>query len=129
MRFMNMYEVDDAVDRYRNHPTLGPATETLRNLVNFTNNVSDGWAYWPKPARAAAKLMELIEGDRFSDRFTDREDVTAAQVRKTYTPIKAFLTRHADKLKPGVLVGDIIVNPVDPNEEVAGLQQLQRRFS
>lgn len=27
------------------------------------NRNSDGWAYWPKPFRAAARLMEPVEGD------------------------------------------------------------------
>jgi len=56
---------------------------------------SDGWAYWPKPARAAARLMELIERDgtaryRFDQ---ERKDVTGAGLRKAYAPIKAFRRR------------------------------------
>ena len=38
--------------------------------------------------------MELIEGDGTWDaRFGPRDEVTAAQVRAAYRPIKAFLTR------------------------------------
>lgn len=93
MHFMNEYEIDDAVRRFRDHPTLGPATRTLSNLRDCANKNSDGWAYWPKPCRSAARLIALIEGDRMS-RFTDRDEVTAAQVKATYGPIKSFLTRH-----------------------------------
>lgn len=91
--WMNEYEIDDAVRRYEGHPALGPAARTLRNLRDEVNRNSDGWPYWKKPARAAQQLMTLVVGDP-RDRFNDRDDVTAAQVRKTYTPIKAFLTRN-----------------------------------
>ena len=90
---MNEYNIDDAVYRYKGHPVLGPATRSLRNLKDLVNRNSDGWAYWPKPSRAAKQLMNLIEGDP-RDRYGDREDVTAAQVRKAYVPIKSFLTRN-----------------------------------
>jgi hypothetical protein len=63
MRYMNDFDIDRAARRYGDHPVLGPAVETLTNLVEWTNENSDGWAYWPKPCRSAAKLMELIEGN------------------------------------------------------------------
>ncbi len=82
---MNEYDISEAQDRYHGDPVLGPAVTTLTRLVDWTNANSDGWAYWPKPARAAARLMELIEGDG---------TVTADDVRKALRPIKAFRTRH-----------------------------------
>jgi hypothetical protein len=92
MRWMNEYEVNDAVGRYSEHPVLGPASRTLHNLMVWTNQNSDGWPYWPKPARAAAKLMELmVEGH---DWDPDREDVTREQYLKALQPIKAFRTRQ-----------------------------------
>lgn len=94
MRFMNEYEVSDRQTFYRDHPVLGPATRTLTNLVDAANANSDGWCYWPKPARAAAKLMELIERDggaRWNS--GERDDATVAELRKAYAPIKAFRTR------------------------------------
>lgn len=95
MRFMNEYEIEEARDRYAEHPVLGPATETLANLRDAANMNSDGWAYWPKPARAAAKLMDLIERDGTARyRFdSEREDATVAELRKALAPIKAFRTR------------------------------------
>ena len=55
---------------------------------------SDGWAYWPKPARAAAKLMELIEGDGTSEyRYGQREDATQRELKAAYRPMKSFRTR------------------------------------
>jgi hypothetical protein len=95
MRFMSEHVINDRVAAYVDHPVLGPATLTLANLRDAADANSDGWAYWPKPARAAARLMELIERDgtaryRFDD---ERADATAAELRKAYAPIKAFRTR------------------------------------
>ncbi len=97
MRFMNQWDVEEAAARFQNHPILGPATATLHNLMDWTNSHSDGWAYWPKPTRAAARLMELIERDGTAQyRFDDeREDVTVAEYRVALRPIKAFRTRQA----------------------------------
>jgi hypothetical protein len=95
MRFMNTWDIDDARKRYANHPILGPATRTLDNLRDWADDNSDGWAYWPKPSRAAAKLQEMIERDGTSKyRFGDRDDVTAAEYRKALSPIKAFRTKQ-----------------------------------
>lgn len=95
MRFMNQWDVENAVQRYSKHPILGPATKTLENLVEWANSNSDGWAYWPKPARSAAKLMELIERDgTWQFRNGEREDVTAVEYRKALSPIKAFRTKQ-----------------------------------
>lgn len=97
MRFMNAWGIEEARSRYFLHPVLGPATATLFNLMEWANQNSDGWAYWPKPARAAKKLMELIERDGTSRwRFDDeRTDATQAEYKAALRPIKAFRTRQA----------------------------------
>lgn len=95
MMFMNEYEVNDALQRYAGHPILGPATRTLEELVYWTNTHSDGWAYWPKPCRAAAKLQELLTGDGtwfYRDQLAG--SVNEAEYRKALKPIKAFRTRQ-----------------------------------
>lgn len=94
MRFMNEYDVQDAERRFADHPTMGAAVTTLRNLVDWTNSHSDGWPYWPKPARAAARLMELIEGDGTWAAREAAENTTKAQVLAALRPIKAFRTRR-----------------------------------
>lgn len=95
MLFMNDYDIDEAQWTYGDHPVLGPAVQTLANLREWTNDNSDGWSYWPKPARAAARLMELIRGD---GTWQARQDVdqraTSEAYRKALAPIKAFRTRH-----------------------------------
>lgn len=95
MRFLNAYEIDQRAQQYATHPILGPATRTLRNLRDAADENSDGWAYYPKPARAASQLMELIDRDGTSRyRFDDeREDVTLTEYRKALAPVKAFQTR------------------------------------
>lgn len=98
---MNDYDIARAVRRYATHPILGPASRTLANLRDAANHNSDGWAYWPKPARAAAKLMEMIERDVMIERdgtwqyFNDpaRADVTSAEYKAALRPIRAFRTR------------------------------------
>jgi hypothetical protein len=96
MRFMNGYDINRAYLQYADHPVLGPAVETLDNLQQWTNCNSDGWSYWPKPVRAAAKLMELIERDGTSRYIFDsvREDATVEEYKAALRPIKAFRTRQ-----------------------------------
>lgn len=95
MRFMNDYEIEVARRRYEGHPVLGPAAETLSNLRYWTDRNSDGWPYWAKPARSAAKLMELIEGDGTNRALAEADErATPAAYRKALAPIKAFRTRQ-----------------------------------
>lgn len=96
MRFMNEWDIDNAVRLYSTHPVLGPATRTLASLADWADSHSDGWVYWPKPARSASKLMELIERDGTSRYHGGpREDATPAELRKALAPVKAFRTRWA----------------------------------
>jgi hypothetical protein len=93
MTWMNEWEIDNAVDRYRDHPVLGPAVLTLSDLRDITNRKSDGWHMWPKPAHAASKLMDMIAAaawDRHDSRYAEP---TPAALRAALVPIKAFRTR------------------------------------
>jgi hypothetical protein len=94
---MNRWDIEEACSLYQSHPVLGPATQTLHNLMVWTDSHSDGWAYWPKPARAAKRLMELIEGDgTWEYRFGDgiREKATVEEYKAALRPVKAFRTRQ-----------------------------------
>lgn len=93
MLFMNELEVEEATARWNDHPVLGPATKTLHNLMRCANSNSDGWAYWPKPCRAARQLQELIKAADKDRRELRPVSVDAGAVRRAYSPIKAFLTR------------------------------------
>lgn len=94
MLYMNTWEIDQNRQTWRRHSLLGPATQTLANLRDAADANSDGWAYWPKPARAARKLIQLINGENQQVRWNEaRPDVTLASLRAAYAPIKAFRTR------------------------------------
>ena len=96
--FLNEFDADHAVSRYCGHPILGPATSTLAELIDWTNENSDGWAYWPKPSRAARKLQELIGTGREYYDDPSRASVTADDLKRAYTPIRAFATKHGATL-------------------------------
>lgn len=97
MSWMNEYDVEDALYRFtrQDTPNLLTAATLLDRLVRWTNSNSDGWAYWPKPSRAAARLQELLQS---ADRY-DPRDVPDAELRKALSPIKAFLTRQGTSLE------------------------------
>lgn len=100
MYFMNEFDIQNAYNKYRDHATLGPAVESLANLMDWANNNSDGWAYWPKPARAAKNLMMLIQRQIINDlRGVTGSGIHAAEVRKALVPIKAFRTRQGADFK------------------------------
>jgi hypothetical protein len=94
MLFMNQWEVEEARERYASHAILGPATTTLYNLMRWANANSDGWAYWPKPTRAAAQLMELVQNHTRDLRRDGHASVSTDDLKRAYRPIKAFRTRQ-----------------------------------
>lgn len=93
MRFLNEYEVAEAAQRFVGRPdlpNLDAATRSLVSLVDWTNANSDGWPYWQKPRKAAAKLVELVAT---VDRF-DPVDCSPAELTAALRPVKAFRTRQ-----------------------------------
>lgn len=89
--WMNEHEVEEALRRFDDDtPNLREGAQVLDRLVRWTNNNSDGWPYWPKPARAANTLMGLLGG---ADRF-DPKDISGRQLALALRPIKSFLTRQ-----------------------------------
>jgi hypothetical protein len=94
MLFMNEYDIQDAAREYAGHAILGPATKTLLALADWTNRNSDGWAYWPKPCRAARALQELIQSHQRDLRETGGARVGTDELKRAYRPIRSFATRH-----------------------------------
>lgn len=97
MRYMNEYDIDSALRDY--DPAIVPNRAYLALVVDalreWTNRNSDGWAYWPKPARAANRAMELIELTTTQELWRRQEvDATDAEVTAALRPIKALLTRQ-----------------------------------
>jgi len=92
---MNEAEIEAAMSaaEVSEQSPLQSAVFTLFNLMEWTNRSSDGWAYWLKPLRASAKLQGLVHG---ATDWTGRPKaaISAADVKKAYSPIKAFLTKQ-----------------------------------
>ena len=106
MLYMNEGEVQYAKQRLTqirdegSRTVMAQAIKLLEDLIDLTNSVSDGWAYWPKPCRAAKKLQELIQAGLPSNQnnFT-APTTTPAQLKAACSPIKAFMTREAKNLQ------------------------------
>lgn len=98
MMFMNEYDLDHAVDRFLRAtlPNRLAVALVVRNLAVETDWVSDGWAHWPKPSRAAARAIALIESRTYAENEAqEANDITDAEMRAAVRPIRSFLTRHA----------------------------------
>src|SRR5437764_8567397 len=81
--FMNEWEINQARDRYRNHPVLRKATQFLSDYRDQVNAHSDGWPYWSVAVHAARQLIALIQ---HPDTATDQA------FRKSLAPIQSFYT-------------------------------------
>lgn len=105
MRFMNDYDIAQAVQRFDASETMNRlrVARLIYRLSYWADANSDGWAFWPKPCRAAAKAIALVESRTWAENERQEEvDATDAEVRAALSPIKAFLTRqgvpHHDRL-------------------------------
>ena len=97
MRFMNEYDLFSAQSRYEpgRVPNRAYLTQVVMALAEWANHNSDGWAYWPKPTRAASRAMELIESTTSAENDRrEQVDATDAETAAALRPIRAFLTRQ-----------------------------------
>lgn len=92
MRFMNDYNIEQARRRFTGLalPNRLALVLVIDNLRKWADAHSDGWAYWPKPARAAARAMEHVD----SSTFRVTEDISDADLAAAVRPIKSFCTRQ-----------------------------------
>lgn len=97
MQYLNDYDIEFArlrFDEYRT-PNRYYLTNVVANLAQWADSVSDGWAYWPKPCRAAQRAIALIESTTSAaDDRQEREDATIEETKAALRPIKSFLTRQ-----------------------------------
>lgn len=103
MKFMNDYDIAYALRRFmpRGGPSDSPTPNRARlavlvnNLADWTNENSDGWAYWAPPLKAAQRAIALVESTtNAANDEQERHDATDAEVAAAVRPIKAFLTRQ-----------------------------------
>lgn len=106
MKFMNDYDIDHALRRFddTDTPNRFRLAVVVNNLADWTNDNSDGWAYWPKPLRAASKAIFLIASTTSAaNDAQERTDATDVEVTLALRPIKSFLTRqgvaHAEVIR------------------------------
>lgn len=94
--WMNEYDIEDALRLTARFelPNARRGAEILSRLKDWTNENSDGWPYWSAPSKAADRLMTALESAIGASRQGDNVDMTEAQLQKTLTPIKSFLTRR-----------------------------------
>lgn len=79
-----------------------PIFGDLPKRYNFDGDLHGGnvgYPYWRKPANAAKKLMDLIQGDRqyYGMKTLNKEtrpDATPEALKAALSPIKAFCTRQ-----------------------------------
>lgn len=111
MMWMNSYEISEALVRFENHPVLSKAARLLDMLREETDNHSDGWHSWPRPARAAERLMVLLK----SGRGTEQD------LKLAVRPIKAFLTRYGNKfgLDVRAILGTLENKPAPAKTDVS----------
>jgi hypothetical protein len=95
---MNDYDLDCARARFTRSTTPNRLALVLvvDNLREWADSVSDGWAYWPKPCRAAEKAISLIESRTYAENLAQEDnDISDAEMLDAVKPIKSFLTRMA----------------------------------
>ena len=92
--WMNEYDIDEALNNTPEGSNLERGAQILYRLKNWTNENSDGWPYWRKPANAASKLMVLLDSWSGRNHYLNDYDCSEADLKAALTPIKAFLTRQ-----------------------------------
>lgn len=92
---LNEYEITEAwhFAGTNNLPNLRRGALILSRLRGWTNQNSDGWAYWAPPSKASARLQTALQ-EMMRTHYRDVQDITEAELRKMLSPIKAFLTRR-----------------------------------
>lgn len=103
--WLNEWDVEAAVnyaydDDFK--PNAFVAAITLRNLMNWVNENSDGWPYWQAPNKASRKLQDALY-KRFFGAYDGRidEDLTDAELKAALTPIKSFRTKYSATFEIG----------------------------
>ena len=103
MRYMNDFDLWFARRRFTraSTPNRLALVMVVEELRDWTNNHSDGWAYWTPPRRAAQRAIDHIYST--TNAANDKQeatDITDAEMHKAVVPIKSFLTKHRHLVTP-----------------------------
>ena len=95
MKYMNEYDLASAAQRLERTPNRATLVAAVRDLAEWADCNSDGWAYWPLPSRAAQRAIGHIESttNRANDE-QERTDITGAELAAALKPIRTFLSRQ-----------------------------------
>jgi N12 class adenine-specific DNA methylase len=102
--FMNTMDIDEAAERFKDHPVLSRATKFLADFRDETDAHSDGWPYWKLAHHAATQLMGMIQHPEYA---------TEGNFKKALAPIKAFYTKrgNAAGMKLPAIAGETPAKP------------------
>ncbi|AMM44250.1 hypothetical protein BJD78_gp80 [Arthrobacter phage KellEzio] len=116
MLFMNSDEIDDLQDYFRGPEipeNVRKAAAALQRLKDWTNENSDGWAYWKAPLTAANTLMaRLMEAESAWRAGRPVPYMTDDELYQLMGPIQSLLAQHAKKPSADILF------PPDPPSDV-----------
>ncbi len=96
-RFMNDIDLNSARARFGRGltPNRLALAIVVEHLAAWSDEHSDGWAYWEAPRKAADKAMEHIDSTTWpAMEAQERKDITDEELKAAVRPIKSFLTRH-----------------------------------
>jgi hypothetical protein len=98
MKYMNEYDLQRSRVLFTStsKPNRLAAALVIDRLRGWTDSVSDGWAYWSKPCKAASRLMDLCYPQTNADEDAMvRTDATDEELAAALRPVKALLTRYS----------------------------------
>lgn len=119
MRYMSDYDIGQARTRFTRAvcPNRLALVMVIEHLAEWTDAVSDGWAYWVKPRRAADAAMALVESTtNAANQAQEDQDITDAEMRAAVRPIKAFLTREKVDADTRERILRSVTAPTSPQE-------------
>jgi hypothetical protein len=94
--WMNQSEIEWAAQQTHKCPNVTKGVKLLLRLMQAVNEQSDGWPYWRAPAKAAEKLMTLLQ-TAGNLQFGTHGTITDADFRKAITPIRTMVTTQKRK--------------------------------
>ena len=97
MRYVNESDIGQARARFTRAscPNRLALAVMVDRLAEWTNDHSDGWAYWTKPLAAAQAAIGHIESTTWeANQAQEAEDISHRAMVLAARPVRAFLTRH-----------------------------------